>query len=177
MEDYIVGYKSWDELQQSAFQKTNIPSTTTTVKPRRSRNEIGNSGDIYVILIEKDANVSFRAGYFQITGRPHLSGVAGSVGEYVAVYFDPPGLYERKNWKHLIDSPYGSQSPSLGLNWNAEVQTLGRVDVFYEFIHSRRYQWRGAASPSVGHRKAKREDVSCREPVSIRNFTLHSTRL
>ena len=97
--------------------------------------------------------------------RPHLSGVAGSVGEYVAVYFDPPGLYER------------SQSPSLGLNWNAEVQTLVRGDVFYEFIHSRRYQWRGAASPSVGHRKAKREDVSCREPVSIRNFTLHSTRL
>ena len=31
--------------------------------------------------------------------RPHLSGVAGSVGEYLAVYFDPPGLYERKNWK------------------------------------------------------------------------------
>ena len=70
--------------------------------------------------------------------RPHLSGVAGSVGEYVAVYFDPPGLYERKNWKHLIDSPYGSQSPSLGLNWNAEVQTLDHVDVFYEFIHFRR---------------------------------------
>ena len=109
--------------------------------------------------------------------RPHLSGVAGSVGEYLAVYFDPPGLYERKNWKHLMDSPYGSQSPSLGLNWNAEVQTLDRVDVFYEFIHSRRYQWRGTASPSVGHRKGKGEDVSCREPVSIRNFTLHSTRL
>jgi hypothetical protein len=25
MEDYIVGYKTWDELQQQSFLKTNIP--------------------------------------------------------------------------------------------------------------------------------------------------------
>ena len=64
--------------------------------------------------------------------RPHLSGMA-NINTDVYVTFDPPGFYERKNWKHLIDSPYGSQSStvglSLGLNWNAEVQSLDRVDV------------------------------------------------